>query len=314
VAGPEGIDDFIGQEALVRQVRVLLLAAQNTGKAAVHALALGPPGAGKSTIAAIIAAEMGSRLHERTGQVLCTPDAVNRLLMEAEDRDVVVIDEIHTLIEWCQVSLLRALENRTIYVRRSGGETMALPVAEFTLIGATTHEFSVLPMLRDRFKVHLRFSFYDEASLGMIVLQRAQMMRVELEPTVASEIAQRSRGVPRLAIRLLESCHRVALSEADEAITRQHFEAALELERLDELGLGPDEQAYLGFLGERAGQPIRLFTIEAALGIPRPTLQQVVEPFLFRMGLIDRTEKGRVITARGLEHLGLVNDVQVHVA
>ena len=166
----------------------------------------------------------------------------------------------------------------------------------------------MLAPLRDRFKLILSFVEYDAESLTLITQRRAQLMVVELEERVAFEIARRSKGTPRLAIRLLESCHRYARSKGDESITMKHFEQTVIIDQIDGLGLGPDEQRYLRFVGSHNGTSVRLFTIESSIGVHRRTIQTVIEPFLIRMGLVERTSLGRAITQRGLEHLGLIDD------
>ena len=145
-------------------------------------------------------------------------------------------------------------------------------------------------------------------------MQHAQMMGTSVDPAVAAAIAARSRGIPRYAIRLLEACHRYARSKGDEQVTTVHFDATVAMDGIDELGLGPDEQRYLKLLADHRGQPVRLFTVEAALGVHQRTIQMVIEPFMIRAGLIERAQQGRQITVSGLRHLGLIDEAQVSVA
>jgi len=234
--------------------------------------------------------------------------------MQANDKEIVFLDEIHELVPQIQTVLYRAMEDRTISLEGRDKRTLNLSTKDFTLIGATTDEFRLLSPLRDRFKVILPFVEYEADSLSTITIQRAQSLGIELDEGVGVEIARRSKGTPRLAIRLLESCHRYARSRGDDRITAQCFEATAILDGLDELGLGPDEQRYLQFLSERNGEPVRLFTIESALAIHRRTIQSVIEPFLVKSGLVERHSQGRTITETGLRHLGLVAESNVSTA
>jgi len=302
------IDHFIGQVDAIAQFRVALEASWADGTRLPHILMVGPPGVGKTSLAHLAAKETCVALHERIGQVLNSMGAVNGLLCGAQDKDIVFIDEIHEMPKQCQTLLYRALEDRTIFLTGRDRKTFSLPVANFSLIAATTDEYSILPPLRDRFKVILPFRFYDLRSLSTITKQRAKMMGIELQPEVAEQIAMRSRGTPRLAIRLLESCHRLTRSVGATEVTMPHFERATQLEQIDSLGLDEPSQRYLNVLAQRCGEPVRLHTLEAMLGVHRRTLQTVIEPFLIRAGLIERTQHGRQIVEKGLRHLGLMAD------
>ncbi len=234
--------------------------------------------------------------------------------MQANDKEIVFLDEIHELPPQIQTVLYRAMEGQTISLQGRDKQTMSIPTKDFTLIGATTDEFRLLPPLRDRFKVILPFVEYDVEALATITVQRARMMGIEIDQNLGAEIAKRSKGTPRLTIRLLESCHRYARSKGDDRITLEHFEQTVALDGLDELGLGPDEQRYLRFLAERHGDPVRLFTIESALSIHRRTIQSVIEPFVVKSGLVERHTQGRIITEAGLLHLGIITERQASVA
>ena len=311
---PPTVNHFIGQQDVVARFRVALEAAWNDAARLPHMLLVGPPGTGKTTLANIAASELAVELHEVLGQCLADMSSVNGLLMKARSKDIVFIDEAHEIPKQMQTVLYRAMEDGRIFVSGRNDQTMPLPVEDFTLLAATTDEYSLLPPLRDRFKLVLPFQFYAVPSLAKIGRQAAAMREIVLDPGVAENIALRSRGTPRLAIRLLEACHRFARSQGDHEVTQRHFEATVKLEQLDELGLGIDEQRYLRLLAENPGQPVRLTNLEASLGVHRRTLQTVIEPFLLRAGLIERCEKGRVITTEGMRHLGLVNQPRVSVA
>jgi len=277
-------------------------------------LFVGGPGLGKTELAHLAAREMGVRLRERLAQVVGDMGALNGFLLSAYDKDIVFLDEIHELPANAQTVLYRAMEGRQIYLNRRDNKTFKMKLEDITVIGATTDEFRLLAPLRDRFKVILPFVTYSSESLATITLQRARTMNIELDENIGSEIAKRSKGTPRLAIRLLESCHRYARSKGDDRITLEHFKATVVLDGLDSIGLGPDEQRYLHFLAGRNGDPVRLFTIESALGIHRRTIQAVIEPFIVKMGFVERHAQGRVITEAGLRHLGLLKEPKISVA
>ena len=313
---PPTIDHFIGQDQVKQRFRVALEAAWNDGARLPHMLMVGPAGCGKTTLAHLAAREMAANIHERIGQNVMWPGALNGLLAEAEDKDIVFLDEVHEMGTMCQTLLYKAMEERKLFVDGPGpgDKTLALPTNDFCLIAATTDEYALLPPLRDRFKVILPFTFYSASDLAGITMQHAQMMGTRVDSTVASAIAARSRGIPRHAIRLLEACHRFARSKGDEQITPAHFEETVTMDGIDSLGLGPDEQRYLKLLADHQGQPVRLFTVEAALGVHQRTIQMVIEPFMIRAGLIERAQQGRQITVLGLRHLGLVDEAESSIA
>jgi Holliday junction DNA helicase RuvB len=190
-------------------------------------------------------------------------------------------------------------------VRHYQDETIAMPLSDFTLFAATTDKFCLLPPLLDRFKLILQLTYYDDEALAKIIQQRAKMMKLLIDEQVAIGIAKRSKGTPRQAIRLLEACHRFTRSKGETQITVEHFDATVFLEGLDEIGLDPDEQRYLQFVAGKNGEPMRLFTAQAALGIPQRTIQANIEPFLLRENLIEAIQYGRRITQKGLEHLNM---------
>lgn len=302
------INHWIGQAEAIKRFRVALEAAWNDGMRLPHMLFVGGAGLGKTELAHVAAREMGVTLHERLAQVVSSMGTMNGLLLQAADKEIVFLDEIHELPPNVQTVLYRAMEGGQISLQGRDSHTMAMPLKDFTIIGATTDEFRLLSPLRDRFKVILPFVAYDVDSLATIILQRARQQGIDIDDRIGHEIALRSKGTPRLAIRLLESCHRYARAKGEDRITQQHFEQTLALDGLDALGLGPDEQRYLRFVAERHGEPVKLFTIASALGIHQRTVQSVIEPFLVKTGLVERQAQGRVITEAGMRHLGMLKD------
>lgn len=308
------INHWVGQSDAIRRFRVALEAAWNDGTRLPHMLFVGPPGLGKTELGHVAARELGVAIHERLAQVVGNMAAMNGLLLQAGDKEIVFLDEIHELPPQNQTVLYRAMEGQQISLQGSHNQTMAMPLKDFTVIGATTDEYKLLSPLRDRFKAILSFVEYDTRSLATITLQRAHMMGIDIDQNLGTEIAIRAKGTPRLAIRLLESCHRYARSKGDDRITPEHFNKTVALDGIDSLGLGPDERRYLRFLAERNGEPVRLFTIQSALGIHQRTIQSVIEPFLVKTRLVERHTQGRTITELGMRHLGLIRDPKVSVA
>lgn len=302
------INHWLGQPEVLARFKIALEAAWNDAKPLPHMLFVGPPGVGKTELAHLAAREMGVRIHERLAQTLMSPGAVNSLLLDTEDKEIVFIDEVHELLPLFQTTLYRAMEDRQVFVSGRDDKTLAMPLSNITICAATTDVYSLLPPLRDRFKVTLPFTFYDVGSLTEIAQQQAIQMGIAITHEIAQAIASRSRGTPRLSIRLLEACHRFTRSKGETEVTREHFDATIRLEGLDELGLGPDEQRYLRYLSRRQ-EPVRLTTLESALGVHRKTLQTVIEPFLVRANLIERSDRGRCLTEDGVRHLQMAGGV-----
>lgn len=303
---PSSLRHLIGQRGVVDQAHVALDAAQIDGKKFDHSLLVGPPGLGKSALAHVIAEEMAATLVETIGQSITCAADLNALLLQAGHKDVVHIDECHELGKDFQTALYLAIDKRTLFIN-GGKKPESIPLADFTLLLSTTDEYCLLQPLRDRMKLVLRFDFYTEDELRLLLLNRTRSLHWSVEEEVFHQIALRSRGTPRLALRLLQSCHRVCRANGETAITLQHLQRACALEQLDSLGLGPVEQKYLAQLSEGA---TRLNVISSILGLPTRTVSQVTEPFLLRAGLIVKDSQGRrQLTAKGLERLGLKETV-----
>jgi holliday junction DNA helicase RuvB len=303
-ARPSSVTHLIGQPGVREQILVALDSAQQDNRKFDHALLVGPPGCGKTAAAQICAAEMGTDFIEVLGQSLKSVADLNALLLQATDRAVVFVDEAHELDKSLQTALYLALDQRRVLLQgsRKGSTPVAIPLKDFTLLLASTDEYQLLQPLRDRMRLTLRFQFYDPTDLEKIVRMRAASLGWEVEPDVFPQIALRSRGTPRLALRLLQAAHRVARAEAGEVVAVAHLERACSLEGIDHLGLGPTEQQYLNILLEG---PTRLNMLASRLGLPSKTVAEVTEPFLIRASLIVKDDQGRrLLTAAGREHVG----------
>ena len=249
------ITHWIGQEQAIRRFKVALEASYSDGTRLPHMLFVGCPGTGKTLLAGLAAKEMGVEIHQRIAQVLNFPGAMNGLLLQAKDKEIVFLDEIHELVPPAQTLLYRAMEGQQISLRTNADNTLNMPLKDITIIGCTTDEYRLLSPLRQRFKILIPFTHYDETSLSKIIIQRARLEGIDIEPEIAIQIAKRSRGTPRLGIRLLESCHRYVRSIGESKISMNHFEATVSLDGIDELGLGPDEQRIVKFLESVASLP-----------------------------------------------------------
>ncbi|MBD3672758.1 MAG: AAA family ATPase [Planctomycetaceae bacterium] len=301
-AAPTSIRHMIGQQSVVEQVAVALDAAFTDGTPMDSALMVGPPGCGKTLLAHIVAKEMASDLHEVLGQTLKGPAELNALLLQAKDRDVVFVDEAHEVPRPIQTALYLALDqSRILLSNGKDGSSTAIPLASFTLLLATTDEYGLLQPLRDRMKLNLRYGFYSSNELTELLLRATQRLGWKLDVDVVPMIAMRSRGTPRLGLRLLQSCRRVCRSEGEETITVRHFDRACDLEQIDDLGLDTTERQYLEILADGA---FRLNVIASVLGLPARTVSSVTESFLIRSGLIVKDDQSRrMLTAKGREHL-----------
>ncbi len=299
-AVPTSLSHLVGQKQVIAQVTTAMDAAFEDGTRFEHSLLVGAPGLGKSQLASVLAQEMATDFHEVLGQSIKNIGDLNALLLEAKDKDIIHIDECHQLGKQFQTAIYLAVDKRSIFVN-SKRSPQPIPIADFTLLLSTTDEYCLLQPLRDRMKLTLRFEFYNEEELIQLVRHRCKALGWEVNQEVLPLIAARSRGTPRLALRLLQACRRVGRSQGDHTIIVPHFERACSLEQIDDLGLGPTERKYLAILAEG---PTRLNVISTMLGLPTRTVSEVTEQFLIRSGLIDKDKTGmRQLTAKGLEHV-----------
>ena len=306
---PSSLSHLIGQRAVVAQVRVAIEAAWADGTKLDSALLVGGPGLGKSQLAQVIASEMAADLHEVLGQSVTSAADLNALLLSAKDKDVVHVDEVHELQKVYQTGLYMALDQRRIVLQGGrAGRAQSIPLADLTLLLSTTDEFALLQPLRDRMRLTLRFQFYSEEELVELLRQRCRALRWKVDETIHPQIARRSRGTPRLALRLLQACRRVCRAEGQTALTAGHFLRACTLEEIDDMGLGVTEQQYLALVSEGT---TRLNVIASRLGLPARTVSAVVEPFLLRAGLVVKDDSRRELTALGRERLATLRQRRV---
>lgn len=301
--GPSAVGHLVGQKSVVEQVRVALEAAWADQRPYDHTLLVGPGGTGKTQTAKVIAAEMASEFHEVLGQALESPADLNALLLGAKNQDIVFVDEAALIPSEQQHALLIALDQRKIVLAggKTGRSPHSIPLNNFSLLLATTDEYKLISPLIDRMRLVLRFQFYTTDDLTEITRQRCRALNWPIDDEVLPLIAQRGRGVPRLALRLVQAARRVARAEGESRISADHLERACALEQIDALGLGPTEQQYLRILAEGT---CRLNVIASRLGLPPRPVSQVTEQFLIREGFVDKDENGkRFLTPKGREHL-----------
>lgn len=297
---PSSLSHLIGNRGVTAQVKVALDAAFEDNHRFPHAVMVGPPGMGKSTLASVISKEMAVPFQEVLGQNLHNAGDLNSLLLQTESKSILHIDETHEASTAIQTALYMALDKRQIMVR--GGSTItALPINDFTLLLSTTEEHDLLQPLRDRMRLTLRYDFCTEPDLYQVVASRAKGLGWDIDDVIPSLIASRGRGTPRIALKLLQAARRCCRAAGESFITVAHLRQACELEGIDSRGLGFIEQKYLSLLVDG---PRRVNVIASALGVPAKTLTSVQEPILIRLGLIDKDDVSRrYLTSKGREHL-----------
>jgi holliday junction DNA helicase RuvB len=306
---PASLDEFVGQQRVRDQLRLLISAAAIQQRSPDHILLAGPPGLGKTTLAMIIAAETQKPLRITSGPTIQHAGDLAAILSSLTPGEVLFIDEIHRMSRPAEEMLYLAMEDFRVDVmvgKGVGAATIPLELAPFTLVGATTRSGMLPNPLRDRFGFTANLEFYSEADLAMVLSRAAGLMRLEATDQAMAEIALRSRGTPRIANRLLRRVRDWALVHGEGTLDEIAAKAALELYEVDALGLDRlDREVLLTLINKFGGKPVGLSTLTIALGEETDTIDSVVEPFLVRMGLLARTPKGRVATAAAYEHLGL---------
>ncbi len=306
---PQALSEFIGQADARANLAVFIESARRRGEAMDHTLFHGPPGLGKTTLAQIMARELGVGFRMTSGPVLAKAGDLAAILTNLEARDVLFIDEIHRLNPVVEEILYPALEDFELDLVIGEGpaaRTVRIELQPFTLVGATTRLGLLTTPLRDRFGIPTRLQFYTVEELHEIVTRGARLMGIQADTEGAREIAKRARGTPRIAGRLLRRVVDFALVEGDGAITQAVADHALTRLGVDHLGLDGADRRYLSLIAENyAGGPVGVETMSAALSESRDALEEVIEPFLLQQGLIQRTPRGRMLAAKAWSHLGL---------
>ncbi len=306
---PSGFDQFVGQEAARANLQVFIEAAKQRKNALDHVLFVGPPGLGKTTLAQIVAKELGVGFRATSGPVITKAGDLAALLTNLEERDVLFIDEIHRLSPAVEEILYPAMEDFQLDLIIGEGpaaRSVRIDLAKFTLVGATTRAGLLTTPLRDRFGIPVRLNFYSPDELVKIVSRGASLMGVKMSKEGALEVARRSRGTPRIAGRLLRRVTDFALVEGAKEVTREVADKALLRLDVDVKGLDMLDRRYLELIIEHYnGGPVGIETIAAALSEPRDALEDIVEPFLLQQGFIARTPRGRMLTQTAFKHLGL---------
>ncbi len=306
---PQRLADFVGQEQARKNLSVFIAAARARKEALDHVLFVGPPGLGKTTLAQIVARELGVNFRATSGPVIAKAGDLAALLTNLEERDVLFIDEIHRLNPAVEEILYPAMEDFQLDLIIGEGpaaRSVKIDVAKFTLVGATTRAGLLTNPLRDRFGIPVRLNFYSEAELELIVNRGARVLGIGMTADGANEIARRARGTPRIAGRLLRRVRDFASVAGAAAIDRALADSALAALEVDAAGLDAMDRRYLNTIAlHYGGGPVGVETLAAALSEPRDAIEDIIEPYLIQCGFLQRTPRGRLITAHAFRHLGL---------
>lgn len=306
---PRLLCDYVGQDKVKKNLKVYIEAAKQRGDSLDHVLLYGPPGLGKTTLACIIANEMGTNIKITAGPAIEKPGEMAAILNNLQDGDVLFVDEIHRLNRQVEEVLYPAMEDYVIDImigKGASARSVRLDLPHFTLIGATTRAGMLSAPLRDRFGVVNRLSFYSTQELRQIILHSAEVLGVEIDEEGSLELAQRSRGTPRLANRLLKRVRDFAQIRYDGSITKEVTDFALDLLEVDKLGLDQtDRQIIMTMIHNFGGGPVGLDNLAVSIGEDAGTLEDVYEPYLVQNGLIIRTPRGRMVSEEGYRHFGI---------
>ncbi|MFW5708749.1 MAG: Holliday junction branch migration DNA helicase RuvB [Chloroflexota bacterium] len=306
---PQRLRDIVGQDRVRENLQIIIDAAKARGEPVDHILFYGPPGLGKTSLAHVIANEMGAKLHVTAGPTIERAGDLAAILTHMKQGDILFIDEVHRLGRAVEEILYPAMEDFKLDIvigKGPAAKNVRLNLPRFTVVGATTRLSLLAGPLRDRFGARFRMDFYDQRSMEYIVERAAGMLKVEIKPQGTTEIARRSRGTPRVALRLLRRVRDYAQTRADGVITGPVAGEALQLMEIDHLGLDEIDRLILRTIIEKfSGGPVGLDTVAAAISEDRATIMDVYEPYLLQLGFLDRTQRGRVATPHAYEHIGL---------
>lgn len=312
---PQTLNDFVGQAAARANLKVFIEAAKVRGEALDHVLFVGPPGLGKTTLAQIMAKELGVNFRSTSGPVIAKAGDLAALLTNLEDRDVLFIDEIHRLSPAVEEILYPAMEDFQLDLIIGEGpaaRSVKIDLAKFTLVAATTRLGLLTTPLRDRFGIPVRLNFYTVEELEYIVRRGARIMQMGISPDGALEVARRSRGTPRIAGRLLRRVRDFALVAGVDVIDRKIADEALSRLEVDNRGFDQLDRRYLDMIARNfGGGPVGIETIAAGLSEPRDAIEDIIEPYMIQQGFLQRTPRGRVLTALAWQHMGLAAPAEV---